>query len=55
MNRPFTNPSRWGFLESPQYTRPEEFQGWKVPDVLLSGHHREIEDLAASRIAEAYA
>jgi tRNA (guanine37-N1)-methyltransferase len=32
-----------GFLESPQYTRPEEFRGWKVPEVLLSGHHREIE------------
>jgi tRNA (guanine37-N1)-methyltransferase len=33
-----------GLLECPQYTRPEEFRGWKVPDVLLSGHHREIED-----------
>jgi tRNA (guanine37-N1)-methyltransferase len=33
-----------GLLESPQYTRPEEFRGWKVPEVLLSGHHREIED-----------
>ena len=32
-----------GFLESPQYTRPEEFRGWNVPEVLLSGHHREIE------------
>lgn len=30
-------------LEFPQYTRPEEFQGMKVPDVLLSGHHAEIE------------
>lgn len=29
-------------LEFPQYTRPEEFQGMKVPDVLLSGHHGEI-------------
>src|SRR5207245_408061 len=29
--------------EHPQYTRPEEFQGMKVPDVLLSGHHAEIE------------
>lgn len=29
-------------LEYPQYTRPEEFQGMKVPDVLLSGHHGEI-------------
>lgn len=33
-----------GLLESPQYTRPEDFEGWKVPEVLLSGHHREIED-----------
>lgn len=30
-------------LEFPQYTRPEEFRGMKVPDVLLSGHHGEIE------------
>jgi tRNA (guanine37-N1)-methyltransferase len=30
-------------IEFPQYTRPEEFQGMKVPDVLLSGHHAEIE------------
>lgn len=29
--------------EYPQYTRPEEFRGLKVPDVLLSGHHAEIE------------
>lgn len=30
-------------LEFPQYTRPEDFRGMKVPDVLLSGHHAEIE------------
>lgn len=29
-------------IEAPQYTRPEEFQGMRVPDVLLSGHHAEI-------------
>ncbi|OIO55768.1 tRNA (guanosine(37)-N1)-methyltransferase TrmD [Candidatus Peregrinibacteria bacterium CG1_02_54_53] len=29
--------------EYPHYTRPEEFRGLKVPDVLLSGHHKEIE------------
>jgi len=29
-------------IEFPQYTRPEEFRGVKVPDVLLSGHHAEI-------------
>ncbi len=32
-----------GPLSWPQYTRPEDFRGWKVPDVLLSGNHGEIE------------
>ena len=32
-----------GLLEGPQYTRPENFRGLKVPDILLSGHHAEIE------------
>jgi tRNA (guanine37-N1)-methyltransferase len=32
-----------GLLEAPQYTRPAEFCGWKVPDVLLSGNHAQIE------------
>ncbi len=32
-----------GWLEYPQYTRPAEFRGLKVPDVLVSGHHAEIE------------
>lgn len=32
-----------GMLEFPQYTRPYEFNGVKVPDVLLSGNHRDIE------------
>ena len=31
-----------GLLEGPQYTRPAEFRGWKVPEILLSGHHAEI-------------
>jgi tRNA (guanine37-N1)-methyltransferase len=31
-----------GLLEGPQYTRPEEFRGMKVPQVLISGHHAEI-------------
>ncbi len=30
-----------GLLDYPQYTRPAEFRGWKVPDVLLSGNHAE--------------
>lgn len=33
---------RDGLLEAPHYTRPAEFRGWKVPDVLLSGNHAEI-------------
>ncbi len=32
-----------GLLEYPQYTRPQEFNNLKVPDVLLSGHHGEVE------------
>jgi tRNA (guanine37-N1)-methyltransferase len=32
-----------GLLDHPQYTRPPEFRGMKVPDVLLSGNHKEIE------------
>ena len=32
-----------GFLEYPQYTRPADFRGWTVPDVLLSGNHALIE------------
>ena len=32
-----------GGLEFPQYTRPVEFRGWRVPDVLLSGDHGRIE------------
>jgi tRNA (guanine37-N1)-methyltransferase len=32
-----------GLLEYPHYTRPAEYRGWKVPDILLSGHHANIE------------
>lgn len=31
-----------GLLEGPHYTRPAEFRGWKVPEVLLSGNHAQI-------------
>jgi tRNA (guanine37-N1)-methyltransferase len=31
-----------GLLDCPQYTRPAEFRGWRVPDVLLGGNHAEI-------------
>ena len=34
--------SREGLLEYPQYTRPVEFRGLRVPDVLLSGHHGQV-------------
>jgi tRNA (guanine37-N1)-methyltransferase len=33
-----------GGVEFPHYTRPAEFRGWRVPDVLLSGDHARIED-----------
>jgi tRNA (guanine37-N1)-methyltransferase len=33
-----------GGLEYPQYTRPAEFRGWRVPEVLLSGDHGKIEE-----------
>lgn len=40
----FMNESHFdGLLEYPQYTRPEEFMGMKIPEILLSGHHRNIE------------
>jgi tRNA (guanine37-N1)-methyltransferase len=31
-----------GLLEYPHYTRPEDFNGWRVPEILLSGHHAKI-------------
>jgi tRNA (guanine37-N1)-methyltransferase len=31
-----------GLLEAPHYTRPPQFRGWPVPDVLLSGNHQEV-------------
>lgn len=33
-----------GFLEHPQYTRPADFRGWKVPDVLTSGNHGRVDE-----------
>ena len=38
-------------VEYPHYTRPEEFEGKKVPDILLSGHHKNIQEW---RLKEAY-
>jgi len=37
------NPALDGLLDCPHYTRPEDWQGRAVPDVLLSGHHAQIE------------
>ena len=41
-----------GNPEYPHYTRPAEYRGWKVPDVLLSGHHKEIGSWRRARSAE---
>lgn len=41
-----------GDPEYPHYTRPAEYRGWKVPDVLLSGHHAEIETWRRARSRE---
>lgn len=38
-----------GYLEYPQYTRPEVYKGWKVPKVLLSGNHAEIKKWKAEK------
>src|SRR5262249_3878737 len=37
-------PALGGRLEHPHFTRPAEFRGWRVPDVLLSGDHGRVED-----------
>ena len=41
-----------GLLEAPVYTRPAEFRGLSVPDVLLSGHHKRIEDFRQEQSIE---
>jgi tRNA (guanine37-N1)-methyltransferase len=38
----FSGPETPGILDCPQYTRPAEFRGWKVPEVLVGGNHEEI-------------
>ncbi|MEK7127515.1 MAG: tRNA (guanosine(37)-N1)-methyltransferase TrmD, partial [Patescibacteria group bacterium] len=37
------------YLEFPQYTRPENFNGWKVPEILLNGNHAEIKKWRENR------
>jgi len=41
-----------GHPEYPHYTRPAEYRGWRVPEVLLSGHHQRIEDWRRERSRE---
>jgi tRNA (guanine37-N1)-methyltransferase len=41
-----------GEAEYPQYTRPEEHKGWKVPEVLMSGNHKEIEKWRKEQITK---
>ena len=41
-----------GLLEYPQYTRPYEFHGVKVPDVLISGHHANIDRWRVEKATE---
>ncbi len=41
-----------GDPEYPHYTRPAEYRGWRVPDVLLSGHHAQIERWRRERSRE---
>jgi tRNA (guanine37-N1)-methyltransferase len=54
----FTSPEagrrefRRGLLDCPHYTRPAEFQGWRVPEVLLSGNHEEIRRWRRQRALE---
>jgi tRNA (guanine37-N1)-methyltransferase len=41
-----------GLLEYPQYTRPQDFRGWKVPEILLSGNHAAIRKWREARARE---
>ena len=51
---PHTGPVqfRHGLLDFPHYTRPAEYQGWRVPEVLLSGNHEEIRRWRRQRALE---
>jgi len=39
-----------GLLDFPQYTRPRDFSGWKVPEVLFSGNHRAVESWRKEKV-----
>ena len=43
------SPALGGAPEYPHYTRPAEYRGWRVPEVLLSGHHERIRDWRAQQ------
>ena len=47
-----TESFRTGLLEEPQYTRPAEYEGWAVPDILLSGDHGKVEEWRQQRRLE---
>ena len=49
------SPGLAGDLEYPHYTRPEEFRGWRVPDILLSGHHARIAEWRRDKYRESSA
>ncbi|MEA2303926.1 MAG: tRNA (guanine37-N1)-methyltransferase [Solirubrobacteraceae bacterium] len=46
------SPALGGNPEYPHYTRPAEFRGWRVPEILLSGHHEEIRTWRRARSQE---
>ena len=46
------SPELEGGAEYPHYTRPAEFRGWRVPEVLLSGHHAAIERWRAEQVGK---
>lgn len=52
MESALTDSHQTNLLGCPHYTRPPEFQGWKVPDVLLSGNHKKIEEWRQEKALE---
>ena len=53
LDRESFSPGLDGRVEHPHYTRPVEFRGWGVPQVLLSGDHGAIEDWRRSQVRDA--
>ena len=52
MDSALTDSHQTNLLGCPHYTRPPEFQGWKVPDVLLSGNHKKIDEWRQEKALE---